>query len=203
MTQTDRILDRMAAAGIKPSVAAEKLGLAPGFFSDLKTGRKKSVSADILPGIAAMLGVDVRYLLGMTDDPGGGGCSGAIKIAGVSSPTAWFQEGRDPWAGRTVDAQLDLRFPEADQVAFICQHDGENPTIPANSIVIVNLRETSPRPGDMIVAERKSDGFVQRICGEYLIGADAEPKIVCAAGIKFPASEFSAVGRITRIVQVL
>lgn len=50
--------------GIRPGQMCNELGLSRGLMTDLKMGRKKSVSAQTAQKIAAYFGVSVGYLLG-------------------------------------------------------------------------------------------------------------------------------------------
>ena len=50
--------------GIKPGRVCDDLGLSRGLITDLKMGRKKSVSAETAQKIAGYFGVSVGYLLG-------------------------------------------------------------------------------------------------------------------------------------------
>ena len=50
--------------GIRPGRLCDELGLSRGLMTDLKMGRKKSVSAETAQKIAGFLGVSVGQLLG-------------------------------------------------------------------------------------------------------------------------------------------
>ena len=50
--------------GIRPGYLCDALGLSRGLMTDLKMGRKKSISAQTAQKIAAFFGVSVGYLLG-------------------------------------------------------------------------------------------------------------------------------------------
>jgi len=72
MTETfqDRVRRRVAELGIKPVVAAKKVGLERTFIIDIvKPNGKKSVRADKLPQLAQALDTSVEYLTFATDDP--------------------------------------------------------------------------------------------------------------------------------------
>ena len=56
-----RICDQQ---GIRPGRMCNELGLSRGLMTDLKMGRKKTVSAQTAQKIAGYLGVTVGYLLG-------------------------------------------------------------------------------------------------------------------------------------------
>lgn len=51
-------------AGIRPGRLCDELGLSRGLMTDLKMGRKKSLSAQTAQRIAGYFGVSVAYLLG-------------------------------------------------------------------------------------------------------------------------------------------
>ena len=51
-------------AGIRPGKLCDELGLSRALVTDLKMGRKKSISAQTAQKIAAYFGVSVAYLLG-------------------------------------------------------------------------------------------------------------------------------------------
>ena len=53
---------------IRPGQMCNELGLSRGLMTDLKMGRKKSVSAQTAQKIAAYFGVSVGYLLGETPE---------------------------------------------------------------------------------------------------------------------------------------
>lgn len=51
-------------SGIRPGRLCDQLGLSRGLMTDLKMGRKKSLSAETAQKIAGYFGVSVAYLLG-------------------------------------------------------------------------------------------------------------------------------------------
>ena len=53
--------------GIRPGRLCDELGLSRGLMTDLKMGRKKTVSAETAQKIASFLDVSVGYLLGLED----------------------------------------------------------------------------------------------------------------------------------------
>lgn len=53
--------------GIRPGRLCDELGLSRGLMTDLKMGRKKTVSAETAQKIAGFFGVSVGYLLGLDD----------------------------------------------------------------------------------------------------------------------------------------
>ncbi len=55
--------------GIRPGRLCDELGISRGLMTDLKMGRKKSVSAQTAQKIAAYFGVSVGALLGQGDCP--------------------------------------------------------------------------------------------------------------------------------------
>lgn len=57
--------------GIRPGRLCDELGLSRGLMTDLKMGRKKSVSAETAQKIAAYFGVSVGRLLGQQEDAPG------------------------------------------------------------------------------------------------------------------------------------
>ena len=60
----NRILILCDRNQIRPGRLCDELGLSRGLITDLKMGRKKSVSAETAQKIAAYFGVSVGYLLG-------------------------------------------------------------------------------------------------------------------------------------------
>jgi transcriptional regulator with XRE-family HTH domain len=54
--------------GIRPGRLCDELGLSRGLMTDLKMGRKKSVTADTAQKIASYFGVSVGYLLGQPEN---------------------------------------------------------------------------------------------------------------------------------------
>jgi transcriptional regulator with XRE-family HTH domain len=53
--------------GIRPGRLCDQLGLSRGLMTDLKMGRKKSLSAETAQKIAGYFGVSVAYLLGQQE----------------------------------------------------------------------------------------------------------------------------------------
>ena len=64
----ENIQQLCAAKGIRPGRRCDELGISRGLMTDLKMGRKKSVSAETAQKIAAFFGVSVGHLLGQ-DSP--------------------------------------------------------------------------------------------------------------------------------------
>ena len=54
--------------GIRPGRLCDELKLSRGLMTDLKMGRKKSVSAETAQRIASYFGVSVAYLLGQQEE---------------------------------------------------------------------------------------------------------------------------------------
>ncbi len=65
----DRIAALCEANNIKPGRLCTELGFSRGLITDLKMGRKKSVSAETAQKIASYFHVTVGYLLGQQDSP--------------------------------------------------------------------------------------------------------------------------------------
>ena len=63
----ESILSLCETKGIRPGRLCDELGLSRGLMTDLKMGRKKSLSAETAQKIAAYFGVSVGYLLGQED----------------------------------------------------------------------------------------------------------------------------------------
>ena len=55
-------------SGIRPGTLCTTLGISRSLMTDLKMGRKKSVSAETAQKIAGYFGVSVGYLLGQPDE---------------------------------------------------------------------------------------------------------------------------------------
>lgn len=60
----DTFAQLCAQRGLSVSAACKKAGVSPGILSDLKTGRKKSVSMETARRLAAALGVSADVLTG-------------------------------------------------------------------------------------------------------------------------------------------
>lgn len=60
----ENIVSLCEEKGIKPGKLCSELGLSRGLITDLKMGRKKSISAETANKIASYFGVSVGYLLG-------------------------------------------------------------------------------------------------------------------------------------------
>lgn len=63
----ESILSLCQAKDIRPGRLCDELGLSRGLITDLKMGRKKSLSAETAQKIAAYFGVSVGYLLGQEE----------------------------------------------------------------------------------------------------------------------------------------
>ena len=63
----DNIQELCARKGIRPGRLCTDLGISRSLMTDLKMGRKKSVSADTAQKLAAYLGVSVSTLLGQEE----------------------------------------------------------------------------------------------------------------------------------------
>lgn len=63
-TLYDRLVSLCAGKGIKGGKMCTDLGISKSLMTDLKMGRKKSVSAETAQKIASYFGVSVGYLLG-------------------------------------------------------------------------------------------------------------------------------------------
>ena len=64
----DRIESLCQQKGIRPGRLCDELGLSRSLMTDLKMGRKKSVSAETAQKLAGFFGVSVGYLLGEGDE---------------------------------------------------------------------------------------------------------------------------------------
>lgn len=63
----DSIQALCLSKGIRPGRLCDELGLSRGLMTDLKMGRKKSVSAETAQKIAGFFGISVGQLLGQED----------------------------------------------------------------------------------------------------------------------------------------
>ena len=63
----ENIQELCARKGIRPGRLCSDLGISRSLMTDLKMGRKKSVSADTAQKLAAYLGVSVSTLLGQEE----------------------------------------------------------------------------------------------------------------------------------------
>ncbi len=63
----ENIQQLCAGKGIRPGRLCSDLGISRSLMTDLKMGRKKSISADTAQKIAAYLGVSVSTLLGQEE----------------------------------------------------------------------------------------------------------------------------------------
>ena len=63
----ESILSLCQTKGIRPGRLCDELHLSRGLMTDLKMGRKKSLSAETAQKIAAYFGVSVGYLLGQEE----------------------------------------------------------------------------------------------------------------------------------------
>ena len=63
----ENIQQLCASKGIRPGRLCSDLGISRSLMTDLKMGRKKSISADTAQKIAAYLGVSVSTLLGQEE----------------------------------------------------------------------------------------------------------------------------------------
>lgn len=64
----ETIEDLCRKAGIRPGTLCTALGLSRSLMTDLKMGRKKSISAETAQKIAGYFGVSIGYLLGEPDE---------------------------------------------------------------------------------------------------------------------------------------
>lgn len=67
-TLYENIQSLLERDGIKPGRLCDQLGISRGLMTDLKMGRKKSLSAETAQKIAGYFGVSVAYLLGQEGD---------------------------------------------------------------------------------------------------------------------------------------
>lgn len=77
----DQILSLCNRNDIRPGRLCDELGISRGLITDLKMGRKKSVSAETAQKIAAYFGVSVGYLLGQEDTIRSGDILDQVDVA--------------------------------------------------------------------------------------------------------------------------
>lgn len=77
----DSILALCQSRDIRPGRLCDELGLSRGLITDLKMGRKKSVSAETAQKIAAYFGVSVGYLLGQEESGNTGDILDQVDVA--------------------------------------------------------------------------------------------------------------------------
>ena len=76
-----RICNLCQSSGIRPGRLCTQLGLSRSLMTDLKMGRKKSVSAETAQKIAAYFGVSVGYLLGQEESGNTGDILDQVDVA--------------------------------------------------------------------------------------------------------------------------
>ena len=110
--------------GIRPGRLCDELGISRGLMTDLKMGRKKSVSAETAQRIASYFGVSVAYLLGqkeadvlvlngdnaITAGFAGNGSTLFFSRQG-SANGAWIENGTILCSGRPVLDTKDILIP--------------------------------------------------------------------------------------------
>jgi len=77
----DSILALCQSRGIRPGRLCDELSISRGLMTDLKMGRKKSVSAQTAQKIAAYFGVSVGYLLGQEETGAPGDILDQVDVA--------------------------------------------------------------------------------------------------------------------------
>lgn len=88
-TLAERVRERLEALGINPFEAARRAGFERSFVNDLLIGRKKSVRGASLLKLAAALGCDPAYLVGMQaaarhTPEGGAAWPGAVEACAAA-----------------------------------------------------------------------------------------------------------------------
>ncbi len=102
LTLYDRLNALCKERGIKGGRMCAELNLSKSLMTDLKSGRKKTVSAPTAQKLAAYFGVSVGYLLGEETEKNASTQSGAGKITDEDIKFALF--GGD---GEITDAMFD------------------------------------------------------------------------------------------------
>lgn len=195
-----RVLERLAQLGLKPTPAANQIGKPDGFFHDLKLGRKKSVGTDVLPALVTLLDCDLEYLLGVQDEPRRPRPT-TIKplCAGSLHPGAWLEPSGDPWAGRPTSATPDPRHPLHRQQVFHHVTGSAPHRLEPGSMVWITTEAHPARAGDRLVVEQRRDDLTKRQLA--ILEDGPEPRLALEDGTTAdPESEHVTVlGRVIMI----
>ena len=100
-----------AERGLSVSAACRKAGVSPGILSDLKTGRKRTISVDTAARLAAALGVSPADCVIFEDARAGFEAArraGAGRIVALTTTLPREELEREPQADRIIDSFADI-----------------------------------------------------------------------------------------------
>jgi len=174
---TDRLAALLAERGTTPLEVRNRI-LAGNRFGITKMG--KTYIHDLLKGgnmpgalyfmaIADVLDVDPEYLAGVQNakrraDP-------VPRVIGAIIPGIWYPEGEQPQFRGSALYAVDARYAEVSQVAFAVMGDADEYGLGFGQTVIAACYKDAvakgiePRPGDVVVAELRSNGRVMTTLG--------------------------------------
>lgn len=151
---------RLIRGGLTCQAFGDRLGVSPGFVSEIEHGRKKP-STEMLFGLAVHFGVDINWLL-RGDAPAG-------RIAETPPPygSAPARGGRRGIPLYRLDQDLvsaeetitlSARFMGPHMIAVHVTDDSMVPTIPPGSLVGIDERAKAVKTGDVYLVTLKTKG---------------------------------------------
>lgn len=156
----DIVERRLEELGISPPEASRRGGLDRGFVADIVYGRKKSVSHEQLPRLAAALDCSVGYLVGETDNPQG--FRNELDIEGVVEAGVWRLQTAPPQLPKLP--LVGAPNPLGRQIAFLVRDDGADLLGITDGMVVVGIRYDDARAfgrhlrtGDVVVVRQVRD----------------------------------------------
>lgn len=200
---------RHVRGGLTYQAFGTRLGVSPGFVSDIEHGRKKP-SAEMLFALESRFGVDVNWLLR--------GGPGPSRVA-EAPPAYGTARARRPTAPReiplyTLDGGGDrpptdaLRLPAAFSgptlIAALVPDDAMTPTLPSGAIVGIDRSRTAVSDGGVYVVslkepsgERLAIRRLYKVRGGLRLRADNERH----ADLTAPRKQARVVGRVVWSLQ--
>ena len=160
-----RIRQRIVDLGLNPKRVDDEAGFSTGFTRDLLTGRKKTIRANNLEKIAAVLQCDVNFLLGRDEDLGLTSREDRdLKYIGACSQ-AWLDDDADFIPPEGIPARPDPRYAAEDQGWYdIRDNHAASLGIPEDAIVVAytDMANYAPRPGDIVVTKSQEGEKIRR-----------------------------------------
>lgn len=129
MTLYERIELLCREKGVSKGKMCSDIGISQGAISDLKAGRKKSLSAQSLAKIAKYFGTSIAYLLGDMDDPLPAAATPFLPDESDSSYLDFIEDGYTGVAFPSRKATVTLSSDDFDELADLWNTLKDRPEI--------------------------------------------------------------------------
>lgn len=154
----DRLKDLINEQRTNAATVSNAIGAHKSFLADLLTGRKTTISVNMLKRLAKELNCDVSYLVGETTEPKSQK-SGKVRLQGTIMADNWMPPSRDAALLEDAICPINSDYPAIKQKFYKLFMNGNGL---GEIEAIVNVVLENPIDGDLAVLQQTNGELIER-----------------------------------------